>query len=189
MKNKLMRLFRAFERGVLFIDGALLVLITVLIVGQVAARKVGISISGTEELARFSYVIYTFLAWPIAGLYGTNISITIGLDRFPRKVRLMLLVLFQFVMAAFTVLATYSAWLQVLIQTGIRAPSNRWFMMDWLYRVVFVSLLVCVVFNLARAVFLLTGDMEYTTLDEKNLALIEEETEKEKAAKDGGEIP
>ena len=69
MKQQLLKGFRKLEDIVTVINGILLIGIVILIVVQVACRKAGISLAGTEELARFSYVVYTFLAWPIACLY------------------------------------------------------------------------------------------------------------------------
>ena len=182
MKARLMRGFARFETGVTVVNGALLLVILLLILVQVCARKLGVSLSGTEELARFSYVVYTFLAWPIANLYGTNIAITMLLDKFTAKIRLALLVVYQVLMAGFTGAAAYSAWLQVGVQTGVKAPSNSWFEMQWLYAVVLVSLALCVVFNLVRGVFLLTGDMVYVTQEEQNEKLLEADREAAEAA-------
>lgn len=173
MKEKLFTGFRKLEKLVTVINGALLILITLLILVQVVVRKLGISLAGTEEMARFSYVIYTFLAWPIACLYGSNISITMLLDKLPQKVRLGVLVFFQVAMAVFSGIAAKSAFLQMKNQRGVLAPSNDWFHMDWLYLIVFVCLILCVIFNLFRAVFLITGDMECKTQDEINEELIE----------------
>ena len=114
MKQKLLNGFQRLEKAVMVINGILLILIVALIVVQVVARKAGISLAGTEELARFSYVVYTFLAWPIACLYGSNISITMVLDKWPKKIRLWILVVFQMIMAGFCALASYSAYLQML---------------------------------------------------------------------------
>ena len=177
MKARLMRGFARFETGVTVVNGALLLVILLLILVQVCARKLGVSLSGTEELARFSYVVYTFLAWPIANLYGTNIAITMLLDKFTAGIRLVL-------MAGFTGAAAYSAWLQVGVQTGVKAPSNSWFEMQWLYAVVLVSLALCVVFNLIRGVFLLTGDMVYVTQEEQNEKLLEADREAAEAARE-----
>ncbi|SFP61861.1 TRAP-type C4-dicarboxylate transport system, small permease component [Oscillibacter sp. PC13] len=174
MRQHLKSGFRKLERAVTIVNGALLVGITLLIIIQVVARKAGISLAGTEELARFSYVIYTFLAWPIACLYGSNISITMLLDKWKKKVRLMLLVLFQLIMAGFSMVAAYSAFLQMKNQMGVLAPSNDWFHMNWLYAVVFICLLLCALFSLVRAIFLVTGDMVYVTQDEQNEKILEE---------------
>ena len=119
MKETLMRAFRRLEQAVSVINGVLLVGITLIIIVQIVARKAGISIAGTEELARFSYVIYTFLAWPIACLYGTNISITMVLDKWSKPVRRWILIIFQIVMAAFSGLAAYSTYLQYINQRGV----------------------------------------------------------------------
>lgn len=187
MKAKLMRGFKHFETGVTVVNGVLLLVILALILVQVVARKAGISLAGTEELARFSYVVYTFLAWPIANLYGTNIAITMLLDKFNAKIRLALLVLYQLLMAGFAGVASYSAWMQIQVQTGVKAPSNSWFEMQWLYAVVFACLLLCVIFNLLRGVFLLTGDMVYVTQEEQNERLLEADREAA-AAERGGDV-
>lgn len=174
MKETLMRAFRRLEQAVSVINGVLLVGITLIIIVQIVARKAGISIAGTEELARFSYVIYTFLAWPIACLYGTNISITMVLDKWSKPVRRWILIIFQIVMAAFSGLAAYSTYLQYINQRGVLAPSNDWFHMDWLYTVVFVCMILCTLFCLVRGIFLFTGDMTYETQDEHNERILEE---------------
>jgi len=180
--------FEKLEKAVMVINGILLVGIVALIVIQVVARKSGISLAGTEELARFSYVIYTFLAWPLACLYGSNISITMFLDKLPSKVRLVVLIIFQVIMAFFTGLASYSAYIQMRNQWGVLAPSNDWFQMQWLYAVVLVCLIVCTLFNLVRAVFLATGDMVHVTQDELNEQILAEGKaafEEEMRAKEG----
>ena len=174
MKEKLFSGFRKLERLVTIINGALLIFITVVIVIQVIARKLGVSLAGTEEMARFSYVIYTFLAWPIACLYGSNISITMVLDRWSKKVRLWVLVFYQLLMAFFSGIVARSAFLQMKNQKGVLAPSNDWFHMDWLYLVVFICMILCALFSIFRGIFLVTGDMDCKTLDEKNEELIEE---------------
>lgn len=175
MKRKIMKGFRQLEKVVTIINGVLLGGIVILIVVQVVARKAGISLAGTEEMAQFSYVVYTFLAWPIACLYGTNLSITMILDKLPSKFRLYLLVVFQAVMAGFSIVASYSAFLQIKNQAGVLAPSNSWFHMEWLYTVVFICLLLCAIFSVFRGVFLLTGDMVYVTQEERDEELLGEE--------------
>ena len=178
MKEKVFAGFRKLEKAVTVINGALLIFITFVIVVQVIARKLSISLAGTEELARFSYVIYTFLAWPIACLYGTNISITLVLDKWPKKVRLWVLVFYQVLMACFSGIVARSAFLQMKNQRGVLAPSNDWFHMDWLYTVVFICMILCGIFNIFRAVFLITGDMDIKTQDERNEEVIEENRKK-----------
>jgi len=188
MKQAMLKGFEKLEKAVMVINGILLVGIVALIVIQVVARKSGISLAGTEELARFSYVIYTFLAWPLACLYGSNISITMFLDKLPSKARLVVLIIFQVIMAFFTGLASYSAYIQMKNQWGVLAPSNDWFQMQWLYAVVLVCLIVCTLFNLVRAVFLATGDMVHVTQDELNEQILAEGKaafEEEMRAKEG----
>ena len=106
------------------------------------------------------------------------------LDKFTAGIRKALLVVYQVLMAGFTGAAAYSAGLQVGVQTGVKAPSNSWFEMQWLYAVVLVSLALCVVFNLIRGVFLLTGDMVYVTQEEQNEKLLEADREAAEAARE-----
>ena len=49
---------------------------------------------------------------------------------------------------------------------------------------VLVSLALCVVFNLIRGVFLLTGDMVYVTQEEQNEKLLEADREAAEAARE-----
>ena len=60
------KILDAIEKAVMLIDSILLVFIAVIVVIQVIARQLHISMTGTEELARFAYVVFAFLAWPIA---------------------------------------------------------------------------------------------------------------------------
>lgn len=175
MKQSLLKSFEKLEKAVTLINGVLLIGIVLLIVIQVVARKLGVSLAGTEELARFSYVVYTFLAWPLACLYGTNISITMFLDKLNKKLRLIVLIAFQGLMAAFSGLAAYSAYLQMQNQWGVLAPSNDWFQMQWLYAVVFACLILCALFNIVRGIFLATGDMIHETQDEINEKILAED--------------
>jgi len=187
MKQSLLKSFDKLEKAVTLINGILLIGIVLLISVQVVARKLGVSLAGTEELARFSYVVYTFLAWPLACLYGTNISITMFLDRLNKKLRLVVLIIFQVLMAAFSGLAAYSAFMQMKNQWGVLAPSNDWFQMQWLYAVVFVCLILCTLFNIVRGIFLATGDMVHETQDEINERILAEDKltfEKELRAKE-----
>ena len=61
------------------------VLIVILVMIQVIARRLRISMSGTEELSRYAYVIFAFLAWPVAALNGSDVAVTFIFDKLPKK--------------------------------------------------------------------------------------------------------
>ena len=162
------KLLIKFEEAVLWIDSFFLVVITGIVCLQVIARKVGISLTGTEELARYSYVIFAFLAWPIAALKGSDICIAFIFDRFPRVVRKYGLVVFHIAMAVFASIAAYSLVLNVINAKGVTAVSNQWLPLSYIFAVVTFGLVVTALFNLVRAYRLFTGHDVYITQIEKD---------------------
>ena len=142
------KLLVKFEDAVLNINAFLFVLIIGIIFLQVVARRVGISLSGTEELARYSYVIFAFLAWPIAALKGSDIAITFIFDRLPRSLRKYGLVVFHTAMAAFACIAVYSLILNTRNARGVTAVSNQWLPLSVIFSIVTFGLVVTALFNL-----------------------------------------
>lgn len=161
------------EKAVLIIDSILLLAIVLIVVVQVICRYMNIAMTGTEELARYAYVCFAFLAWPIAALRGTDVSVTFLFDLLPGWLRDRLLGLFHLSMAAFAAIATYSMTLNTKNAVGIVASSNRWLHMSWLYGVVTVGLAATIVFNLIRAFWLFSGNVKYLTQTEKDLQELE----------------
>ncbi|MCI8465592.1 MAG: TRAP transporter small permease subunit [Lachnospiraceae bacterium] len=161
------------EKAVITIDSILLVVIAIIVVIQVIARKLNISMTGTEELARYAYVIFAFLAWPIAALRGTDVCVTFLFDKLPTKIRTGVLAVFHIAMSVFAALCVYSMYLNIQNAAGVLAASNRWLHVSWVYVIVAVGLAATVVFNLVRCFFLLTGQAVYVSQDEKDTAEIE----------------
>jgi TRAP-type C4-dicarboxylate transport system permease small subunit len=179
-----------FEQAVLYIDLVLLFIITGIVCLQVFARKVGISLGGTEELARYSYVLFAFLAWPIAALKGSDISITILFDKLPKRVRPVILAVYHAAMAGFAVVATYSLTLNLKNARGIHAASNVWLPLSAIFGIVTFGLVVTVIFNIIRALRLINGHDEYISQEEKDALLIKAamESAEEEAPREGGPV-
>lgn len=172
--KRLNKILGAIEQAVIAVDSLLLVAITVIIVIQVIARKMNISLSGTEELARYAYVIFAYLAWPLAALRGTDICITFLFDKFPKKARVSILALFHTAMAVFAGMCFYSMLKNIETNRGIVATSNPWLKVSWIYVIVAVGLMATAIFNLIRGYMLLTGEAVYISQEEKDMAEIEE---------------
>ena len=171
--KKFNRFLNAIENAVTTLDSMLLALIAGIIVVQVIARKIDISMPGTEELARYSYVIFAFLAWPIAALRGTDIQITFLFDRLPNNARKNLLMFFHFIMSIFAIICVYSITKNIQNAYGVIAPSNRWLHLNYIYYTVEVGLITTVIFNWIRIFFLATGQAVYISQDEKDIMQID----------------
>lgn len=167
------RFLNKIEEIVISVDSVLLVLIALVIAVQVIARKVGISIPGTEELARYSYVVFAFLAWPIAALRGTDIQITFLFDKLPKNGRKYILIIFHILMSVFAAMCVYSITKNIANAVGVIAPSNRWLYLNYVYYIVKVGLITTFVFHWIRIFFLATGQAVYVSQDEKDMITIE----------------
>lgn len=168
------KILDAIEKAVMLIDSILLVFIVVVVVIQVIARRLNISMTGTEELARYAYVVFAFLAWPIAALRGTDVAVTFLFDKLPTKIRTVVLAIFHIAMAVFASICVYSMTKNIANAKGIIAASNRWLHLNWIYIIVAVGLVATVLFNLVRCMFLLTGRAEYISQEEKDAKELED---------------
>ena len=171
--KKFNKILNRIEEVVTTLDSVLLVLITVIVVTQVVARKIDVSMPGTEELARYSYVIFAFLAWPIAALRGTDIQIAFLFDKLPTKFRKYLLMFFHFIMSIFAMICVFSITKNIQNAYGVIAPSNRWLQLNYIYYIVEVGLITTVIFNWIRIFFLATGQAVYVSQEEKDIMEIE----------------
>ena len=165
---------KKIENAIIAIDSVLLVVIVILVTIQVIARKLSISMSGTEELSRYSYVIFAFLAWPVAALNGSDVAVTFIFDKLPKKLRSVLIIIYHIAMSIFACVAAYSMTLNAKNAAGVTGSSNTWLMVSWIYWIVFFGLVLTVIANLVRAYFLATGVDEYVSQDEKDMRELEE---------------
>lgn len=162
------------EKILIWIESFFLIAITVLVFSQVVARKMNISMIGTEELARFAYVLFSFIGWPIAAIEGTDVTVTFLFDKIKPSVRNKLLGVFHIAMSVFACVCVYSAYLNMTKAGTVTGSSNRWLKLSWIYGIVFVAILLTVVFNLIKAYLLLSGAETYVSQDEKDMAALEE---------------
>lgn len=168
------KIINIIERAIISIDKALLMAITAIVVIQVVARKMNITLSGTEELARYGYVIFAFLAWPIAALRGTDIQITFIFDMLPAKIRTGILMVFHLAMSCFACICAYSMVLNIQNAQGVVAASNRWLKVSWVYIIVMIGLIATVLCNWIRIYYLATGQAVYLSQEEKDSIQLEQ---------------
>lgn len=182
------KIFERIEEIVIGVDSILLVIITLLVAFQVVARKLNISVTGTEELSRYSYVIFAFLAWPIAALEGTDVAVTFIFDKMPAAIRTKVLAFYHILMAVFAAIASYSMYLNAVNAQGIVGASNRWLHVSWVYTVVLIGLIATSIFNIIRCIFLLTGIDTYISQEEKDKLELEINIEAFKREEKGGDL-
>lgn len=171
--KRLNKIVNSAEKAIISLDSILLFAITAIVVIQVIARKMNITLSGTEELARYGYVIFAFLAWPIAALRGTDIQITFLFDKLSPRIRTKVLLFFHLLMSGFACVCVYSMYLNVKNAEGIVAASNRWLQVNWVYAIVLIGMVLTVLCNLIRIYYLATGQAVYMSQEEKDTLQME----------------
>lgn len=162
------------------ISSYFLVLIALLICIQVLTRTLGISFSGSEEIARYLYVIFVFLAWPSIALQGNDLRISILSDMLPERGRRAVIAVFHIIMAVYACLMFYSLTLKLAVVGDIVAASNTWFKMKWLYYIVGIGLLLLIAANAIRSILLFAGIDHVKTQSELNEEEIASELERTK---------
>lgn len=157
-----------FESIIIYLDVIILLFIVITVVCQVVVRYFNISLVGTEALAQYGYVLFVFFAWSVAALRGNDVSVRILFDRFPAKVRKILLVFFHICMAGFSALVFKSALINARNSALVTSPNLVWFKMPWLYYAVAVSVALTFIMNIIRAIRIAIGVDVYLTEKEIN---------------------
>ena len=190
--KKLNAIFDKIENVIINLCAALLVGIIAIIAYQVVARALDISTSGTEELARYCYVMFVFLLWPVAAKRGQDLRITILSDLLPQRPRTLLMAVFNVLMSAFGGLFCYSIIMNIQqsMKNDMVLPSNTWLPLAAIQIVVLIGLVLTMIANLMRAVQLFTGEIVIYTQTEENEKIMAEESAKLAAeqAKEGGAV-
>ncbi len=157
--NKFKSAIEKFENVIISICAVFLAAITLMIVYQVVARRLGIPVSGTEELARYSYVIFVFMLWPIAARRGEDLRITVLFDLLPATARRYIMALFHVFMAVFSAVCIYSTYLNIQndIQNTVILPSNTWLDLVWIHLVILIAVILTFLANIVRCVALIMG--------------------------------
>ena len=158
----------------------LLLGIIVIIVYQVIARAMNVSTSGTEEAARYMYVLFVFLLWPVAAKRGQDLRITVAFDLLGQRVRSIVMGIFNLLMAYEAGLILYSCILniQLSIKNKTVLPSNPWMQLSIIQIIVAFGLLLTILANLLHAFQLFTGDIVVLTQQEENEAEMAAESAK-----------
>lgn len=172
---KLKSILDRVENVIISLCAILLSLIILIIFYQVVVRKLNIATSGTEELARYCYVLFVFLLWPIAARRGEDLRITVLFDVIPARGRKIIMGIFQIFMAGFSGVCIYSIYLNISnsMKNNVTLPSNTWLQLSWIYSIVFLALILTFLANLLRATMLLVRDEPVPTqkeLTDKELA-------------------
>ena len=173
-------IFAKIEDIVINLCAICLAAIIFVIVYQVIARRLDIAVSGTEELARYAYVLFVFLLWPIAARNGQDLRITMIFDLLGPRPRDIIMGVFHIIMAGFSGLCTYSIYLNIqnAVKNGTTLSSNTWMPLAVILVCVAVGLVLTVLANILRAVLLFIGDEHVRTQQEENEAEMAAESAK-----------
>jgi len=186
------KIFDKIENLIVSLCAVLLVGIIAIIAYQVIARALDISTSGTEELARYFYVMFVFLLWPVAAKRGQDLRITVLFDLLGQRTRTILMGVFNIIMSAFGGIFCYSIIMNIQqsMKNNMVLPSNTWLPLAAIQIVVLVGLVLTMIANLMRAVQLFVGEIVIYTQTEENEMIMAAETARLAAeqAKEGGAV-
>ena len=170
--KKIIGFFSKVEDVLVNASVIMLVVIALVIVIQVVARSMGISMSGTEELARIAYVCFVFMLWPVSARRGNDLRITIVYDLIPQRAREIIMGCFNIVMAVFNIVCVYSLKENIRIdkQSHLPLPSNPWLQWSVVHTILLVCMVVAVIATLIRAFMLFAGEEHIITQTEENEA-------------------
>ena len=158
----------------------LLLGIIVIIVYQVIARAANVSTSGTEEMARYLYVLFVFLLWPVAAKRGQDLRITVLYDLLGPRVRSVIMGIFNLFMAVIGAMIFYSIILNIQLSSKNKTvlPSNTWMQLSVIQIIVGIGLGLTLLANIMRAIQLFTGHITIHTQQEENEAEMAAESAK-----------
>ena len=178
--EKIRRLFTKVEDWVINLCVLFLVAIIFVIVYQVIARRLDIATSGTEELARYCYVLFVFLLWPIAASRGQDLRITVLFDLLSSRMREIIMGVFHIFMAGYSAVCVYSIYLNIqnAVKNGTVLPSNTWIPMSAIYVIIAAALVLTLLANLLRSALLFMGKEQVKTQQEENEAEMAAESAK-----------
>lgn len=121
--------------------GISLIVMVILVVLEVFARYVRISIPWTEEAARYLLVAVTFLGAAIAIREGSHIKITTLFEKFSENTRLYLILGFTAAMLAFIIAAFWGSIILIRGAWTVPTASMPVFKMGYIYLILPISIL------------------------------------------------
>lgn len=104
------RALATFDRWIVEVSTAIFVLVLVLLTVQILSRQVSRTLSWTEELARYFFILTSFLGSAIALRTGEHIQIAAFAQRLPARARLVFDLIGDLLMIAFVAITTLGAW-------------------------------------------------------------------------------
>lgn len=143
-----------------------LMLLVVFVALQVIFRLTGFSAPWTEELARFLFVYVTFFGSIVVFAEGGHIVINFLLERLPIKIRRVMEIIINIMVAAFLMLIIVGGKSTLEVNKVVTAASLRWFKMNYLYGGVLVAgiiMLIHIIINILK----LVSEYEQETLQDK----------------------
>lgn len=99
-------------RVLLGVATALIILVAILLVAQVAARNIwNIGLPRAEELMRLAGVLVVYTTAPVLALRGQHVAVDVFINLLPRLPRAACLVIAELSMMLFCTLTVYGGWL------------------------------------------------------------------------------
>lgn len=180
MREKIERTIEKIENRLIDLCVFFLIVIIAIIVLQILTRRLGVATSGTEEMARYCYVLFVFILWPIASRRGQDLRITVLFDFLTEKGRKIAMGLFHIVMAGYSCMFLYSMYINMsnAFRGDLRGSTVQWLQMWWIYAVILCTFFLLLAANLLRAYSLMFGPETVPTQEEQNRREMEAETEK-----------
>lgn len=173
---------KAYTEILSHVGAVLLAGIVIDICVEIISRRLNISLTWTEELARYLFVLLCFTVWPAVILRGSDIVISFLFDKMPLGTRRILLGVMHIVMAAVLVIVFYSAIRLNRVLGNVSAVSMMWLKMRYIYLIVAFDVISALVMNVIRGIEIITGRIPVLTDEQK--ANLEMEAAKEAVAKE-----
>lgn len=170
------KIARGYLKAVEAVCIALLSLIMICMCIQIGCRLFSIGQNFTEELSRISFCILVFLGAPLALAEGADIAVDMVVNVLPAKVRKVIEIFVNLLVAGFSLLCTRSLVTFTGSNKGVTAVSMTWIKMNWIYYLCMFSFICMFVISLikAGAVFLGRPQILDINAEEKEKARLAE---------------
>ncbi len=164
----LQKLLHLFEKIILNISMVLLSMIPLLVFFQVIMRRLGISVMWTEEMARYAYVGFVFLAFSVVTLHGKHIKIDMVFDKFPPTLRRYIDVSYHLLATAFMIICVYSMTLNLTTARRVVTVTVPWLKLNHLYMVVVIGMAFTVLTSIIRTLQLVLNKLPDEQTERQN---------------------
>ena len=147
-----------FDRALVVVSTSIFILVLGLLVVQIVSRQLSQTQSWTEELARYLFILSSFLGSAIALRTGEHIRIASFADRLPSRVRLFLDVIADTLMIVFLLITAYGAWR--MGQRMLHVPvgfSSTFVSIGYIYLALFGCLIISLYYLFRHLVATLRG--------------------------------